>query len=163
LTAAVTTSVMPNRIAMGAAAVWEPLLAAALTAATIVGLIYMGGRVYTGAILHAGPALSLRDAWKRATPETRATPAVGVSSASTCLPRTRGRRAERTTMARTEQPNHRVFTTVLILAGVGLGILVAVLTKDVIVGVIMGAPLVGVVTQLVKLWSGQGGRHPRHL
>jgi hypothetical protein len=66
-------------------------------------------------------------------------------------------------MARTEQPNRRVFMTVLILAGIGLGILIAALAKDVIIGVIIGALLVGVVTQLVKLWSGPGGRYPGHL
>jgi len=53
---------MPTRIAMGATAWWEPLIAAALTAATIVGLVFVGGRVYAGAILHTGPSLKLRDA-----------------------------------------------------------------------------------------------------
>lgn len=55
---------MPNRIAMGATAWWEPVLAAALTLAAIVGLVQFGGRVYAGAILHTGPTLKLRDAWR---------------------------------------------------------------------------------------------------
>ena len=38
---------MPTRIAMGAAAWWEPAVAAALTAAAIAGLVVLGGRVYT--------------------------------------------------------------------------------------------------------------------
>lgn len=54
---------MPNRIAMGAAAWWEPVAAAGLTVAAVVGLVRLGGRVYTGAVLHSGAALSLRDAW----------------------------------------------------------------------------------------------------
>ena len=54
---------MPNRIAMGAASWWEPLLAVALTLAAIAGLVVFGGRVYTRAILHTGSTLSLGDAW----------------------------------------------------------------------------------------------------
>jgi ABC-2 type transport system permease protein len=55
---------MPNRIAMGVATWWDPLLAALLTLATIIGLIALGGRVYTRAILHTGATLSLSDAWR---------------------------------------------------------------------------------------------------
>lgn len=55
---------MPNRIAMGAAAWWEPVLAAGLTVAAIAALVQVGGRVYTNAILHTGPTLKLRDAWR---------------------------------------------------------------------------------------------------
>jgi ABC-2 type transport system permease protein len=58
---------MPNRIAMGATAWWEPVLAAALALAAIVGLVQFGGRVYAGAILHTGPKLKLRDAWRGTT------------------------------------------------------------------------------------------------
>jgi ABC-2 type transport system permease protein len=54
---------MPNRIAMGATAWWEPVLAAGLTVGAIAGLVQFAGRVYTGAILHSGPTLKLRDAW----------------------------------------------------------------------------------------------------
>jgi hypothetical protein len=41
---------------MGAAAWWEPVIAAALTVAAIAGLVQLAGRVYTRAILHSGPA-----------------------------------------------------------------------------------------------------------
>ena len=58
---------MPNRIAMGATAWWEPVLAAGLTVAAIAGLLRFAGRVYTGAILHGGPSLTLRDAWRSMT------------------------------------------------------------------------------------------------
>ena len=58
---------MPGRIAIGAAAWWEPLIAVALAIAAIAGLVVLAGRVYTGAILHTGPTLKLSDAWNAAT------------------------------------------------------------------------------------------------
>ena len=54
---------MPARIAMGAASWWEPAVAAALTLAAIAGLVVLGGRIYTAAVLHSGPTLKLRDIW----------------------------------------------------------------------------------------------------
>jgi ABC-2 type transport system permease protein len=56
---------MPGRIALGAAAWWEPVLAVTLTLAAIAGLVVFAGRVYTSAILHTGPTLKLRDVWRR--------------------------------------------------------------------------------------------------
>jgi ABC-2 type transport system permease protein len=56
--------VMPNRIAMGAATWWEPVAAAAVTIAAVAGLVVLGGRVYTAGILHSGPTLKLRQAWR---------------------------------------------------------------------------------------------------
>jgi ABC-2 type transport system permease protein len=56
---------VPSRIAMGAAAWWEPILAVVLTVATIAGLVDLGGRMYARAILHTGPRLRLRDVWRR--------------------------------------------------------------------------------------------------
>ena len=58
---------MPARIAMGASTWWEPMLAVILTVAAVAGLVRFGGRVYAGAILHAGPTLKMRDAWRGAT------------------------------------------------------------------------------------------------
>jgi ABC-2 type transport system permease protein len=55
---------MPSRIAMGATEWWEPALAVVLTVAAIIGLVQLGGRVYAGAILHTGPTLRVRDAWR---------------------------------------------------------------------------------------------------
>ena len=55
--------VMPERIAMDATAWWEPVGAAALSVATIAGLVQLGGWVYARAILHTGPTLKLRDIW----------------------------------------------------------------------------------------------------
>ena len=59
---------MPSRIAMGATAWWEPMLAVVITLASIAGLVQFGGRVYAGAILHTGPTLRLRDVWRGTTP-----------------------------------------------------------------------------------------------
>ena len=58
---------MPGRLALGAAAWWEPVLASAITLAAIAGLAVFAARVYTGAILHTGPTLKLRDAWRDTT------------------------------------------------------------------------------------------------
>jgi ABC-2 type transport system permease protein len=55
---------MPNRIAMGVATWWDPLVAASVTLATIAGLVVLGGRIYTRAILHTGATLSLGEAWR---------------------------------------------------------------------------------------------------
>ena len=68
---------MPSRIAMGATTWWEPLLAIALTLAAIAGLVQLGGRVYTRAILHSGPTLRLWDVWRGGT--SRRSGAVGGS------------------------------------------------------------------------------------
>ena len=55
---------LPNRIAMGVATWWDPLLAALLAVAAIAGLVVLGGRIYTRAILHTGATLSVREAWR---------------------------------------------------------------------------------------------------
>jgi len=62
---------MPVRIAMGAAAWWEPVLAAVLIIAVIAALVQLGGRVYARAVLHGGPALRLRDVWRGTPSGTR--------------------------------------------------------------------------------------------
>jgi ABC-2 type transport system permease protein len=54
---------MPGRIALGAAAWWEPPVAAVLTLAAVAGLISFAGRVYQNAVLHTGATLHLREAW----------------------------------------------------------------------------------------------------
>jgi ABC-2 type transport system permease protein len=72
---------MPNRIAMGVAAWWEPMLAVVLTLAAIVGLVQFGGRVYAGAILHTGPTLRLRDAWRGPTAPRSSVPGAGTRPA----------------------------------------------------------------------------------
>jgi ABC-2 type transport system permease protein len=135
---------MPGRIALGVTAWWEPLFAAALTLATIAALVRVGGRVYVSALLHGGAPLSLRAAWRRSGP-----PAAVPERA--------------TTVTKSDLPAHRLLVTVLMVIGVAAGTVVAVLTSDVIVGVIVGASFVALSVQLVKLWSGQGRRRAPHL
>ena len=55
-------------------------------------------------------------------------------------------------------------TTVGALSGVGIliGVLVAVLSSDVILGVIAGASFIAVTVGLLRLWTGEGTRRPRH-
>jgi ABC-2 type transport system permease protein len=54
--------VMPVRQAAGAAAWWEVLLAVALMLVSIAGIVRVGGRVYSGALLRTGGKVKLREA-----------------------------------------------------------------------------------------------------
>ncbi len=79
---------MPVRIAMGTAAWWEPAVALALTVLTIAGLVELGGRVYTRAVLHSGPTLKLRDVWRdHHAPERNVSPGRAASSGTARSPR----------------------------------------------------------------------------
>jgi ABC-2 type transport system permease protein len=150
---------MPGRIAMGAAAWWQPAVAVVLTVATIAGLVHVGGRLYVRAILHSGSSLSLHDAWS---------PSRSPAPKSTDVTRKTQRwptnlRFKRTsTMTPTPQQSHPLLLTIITSAGVALGVLVAVLAHDVIVGVVVGAALIAVATQIVKLWTGHGDRTLHH-
>jgi ABC-2 type transport system permease protein len=151
---------MPGRIAMGATAWWEPVLAVALTLATIIGLVRLAGRLYTGAILHSGPALSLKDAWRSST--TAGPGRAHAHSPKTLRHRARALADGRTTMARTDLSSHRLLITVLTGIAIALGIAVAVLASDVILGVIAGAGFFAVATMMVRLWTGHPGPPPVH-
>jgi ABC-2 type transport system permease protein len=152
---------MPARIALGVAAWWEPLVAAALALAAIGGLTVIAGRVYTGSILHTGPTLSLRDAWRHAISPRPGTPQPGTRHlgtrrhASLANPDRRGERA------RMQLTTNRLTIAVLILA-VGLGAAVAVLGNDVVIGVAVGSAFFAVVTRLAKAWAGHSNRHASH-
>jgi ABC-2 type transport system permease protein len=155
---------MPGRIAMGAAAWWEPVTAAILTLVTAAALVLLAGRLYTNAILHAGPRLSLKDAWRSETTPApgAAAPAPGATEASMRITTTLRQRARAATrgrraMTRTDLTGHRLLITILTGVGVALGIAVAVLTSDVILGVIAGAGFIAVAVQMVKLWTGHLG------
>ena len=121
---------MPGRIAMGATAWWEPVAAAILTLATTAGLVHLAGNVYTRAILHSGPALSLRDLWRRRTASG------GAIEAST-----------------RDLTGHRMLITVLTGVGVALGVAAAVFTHDVIIGVTAGAGFTAITVQMAKRWN----------
>jgi ABC-2 type transport system permease protein len=78
---------MPFRIAMGAATWWDLVIAVVLTLAAIAGLVALGGRIYTHAILHTGAPLSIGDAWRggplRGAIESRGAQTVGPTSEGT--------------------------------------------------------------------------------
>jgi len=59
-----TPMIMPMRTALGSAQPWEVALSIALVVASIVLLIWVGSRVYTGALLRTGGTVKLRDAWR---------------------------------------------------------------------------------------------------
>jgi len=60
-------------------------------------------------------------------------------------------------MTRTDLSSHRLLITILTGAGIALGIGTAVLTSDVILGVIAGAGFIAVALQMVRLWTGHPG------
>lgn len=57
-----STMVMPVRIATGAVTWWEILLAVALLIVAIVGVVRIGGRIYSGALLGKGGRVKIKDA-----------------------------------------------------------------------------------------------------
>jgi ABC-2 type transport system permease protein len=58
--------VMPVRIAAGAAQTWEILVAVLGTALAAVVLVWLGSRVYAGALLRTGGKVKLLEAWRGA-------------------------------------------------------------------------------------------------
>ncbi len=60
-----------------------------------------------------------------------------------------------------QRPSPAVVAT-LTTIGVVIGLVVAILTSDVILGVIAGASFIAITVGLVRLWAGDGTRHPRH-
>jgi ABC-2 type transport system permease protein len=62
----VTPFVMTIRTAAGSVAVWEVAVSIALMGLSTYGLIKLGARIYTGAILRVGPRVRLREAWRSA-------------------------------------------------------------------------------------------------
>lgn len=65
-------------------------------------------------------------------------------------------------MTQTEQGPSRAVVTTFTGIGVAIGVVVAILTSDVILGVIAGASFIALTVGLVRLWAGGGTRHPRH-
>jgi ABC-2 type transport system permease protein len=148
---------MPGRIAMGATSWWEPVVAAVLTLAATAGLVVLAGRVYTMAILHSGPALSLHDVWR-----DKAASGPGVSGAGTREAEPRPQPADvtaggRTTMTGSDLTRHRWLITVLTGVGVVVGVAIAIITADVIIGVAAGAGFIAVANQMVRLWARHTG------
>jgi len=153
---------MPGRIAMGAGAWWEPVAAAVLTLAAIAGLVQVAGRIYTRAILHSGPALSLRDVWRGSAAPGSGASGAGMPEAELSAQPSRIAAGDRTVRAESDLARHRMLITALIGAGVVLGVAVALLTHDVIIGVTAAAASVAIATRLVRLWTRHGGPPVAH-
>jgi ABC-2 type transport system permease protein len=134
---------MPNRIAMGVATWWDPLVAVFLTLATIAGLVVLGGRIYTRAILHTGATLSLGEAWRGAPLPTHQD--VPVTTEST----------ERKEEPAVTQPTTREARTQLVLTviGIAVGGIMFALTGDFVLGVGVGAVVFTLARQAMKIWG----------
>ena len=56
--------VLPARSVLGGVPLWEHVLAVALVLVTIYALVHLAGRVYGHGLLHSGPRLGPRTAWR---------------------------------------------------------------------------------------------------
>jgi hypothetical protein len=136
---------MPNRVAMGATTWWDPLVAVAVTLATIAGLVVVGGRIYTRAILHTGAAMKLSDAWRDtpvaapATTNGTAAVAAEASSADVRVDEERGL-------------DRRLVVIVAVAAAVGAA--VVALSGDVIIGIGVAAAVYALSDRALKAWGG---------
>ena len=65
-------------------------------------------------------------------------------------------------MTRTGPASHRLLITVLTGIGVAIGIAVAVLASDVIIGVAVGAVFIAIANMMVRLWTGHPGPPVAH-
>jgi hypothetical protein len=132
---------MPNRIAMGSATWWDPVLAVILTLATIAGLVVLGGRVYTRAILHTGGALSLGEAWRGSPlpshPEVATTGTSGTEVPTQMRPSTHAMRTQ----------------FVLTIIAIAVGAVVFAVTRDVVISVGVGATTYALARHAVKIWG----------
>jgi len=57
---------MPERVILGDAAAWEPVLSALLVLAFAAISVGIGARLYEGSVLHTSSRLTVRRAWRRA-------------------------------------------------------------------------------------------------
>ena len=140
---------MPNRIAMGATTWWEPFVAAALTLAAIAGLVQFGGRVYAGGILHTGPTLKLRDAWRRTTAGKHSSVVTGPTHTESKP------HPEDARHARANWQRNRLMNGAIIGLGVALAVAVFVLTDDAVIGIAAGAGFYAIATRLTKARTGR--------
>ena len=65
-------------------------------------------------------------------------------------------------MTSPEQTPSRTIVGALSSVGILIGVVVAVLSSDVILGVIAGASFIAVTVGLLRLWTGGETRRPRH-
>jgi hypothetical protein len=65
-------------------------------------------------------------------------------------------------MTRTDSGPSRTVVGTLTGIGIALGIVVALMLEDVILGVIAGASFIAITVGLVRLWTGGGSPRPHH-
>jgi ABC-2 type transport system permease protein len=58
--------VVPVRVALGAIPAWQYLASVLLTVASIIGLVFVAGRIYAGGLLRYGGRVKVREAWRSA-------------------------------------------------------------------------------------------------
>lgn len=145
---------MPNRIAMGAATWWDPIVAVALTLATIAGLVILGGRVYSGAMLHTGGTLKLRDAWQRTTTATPPRAESDARRVEAAPPSLSAHEAATTT------EGHAGRLTQGVLLGIALGIAAAVylVVQDAVIAIAVGAAVFAIASRMAKARSARVNR-----
>ena len=151
---------MPNRIAMGATAWWEPVAAVAITVVAIAALVQFGGRVYTGGILHSGPTLKVREAWQGTSP-------THAQTVTTTPPN-----AVRPRPSRQEPGDHEAVATGtasvrrIDVAVIGGALLVAavvfLLSRDAVIGIAVGAGGYAIANRVVKARTRRADRHYSH-
>jgi ABC-2 type transport system permease protein len=140
---------MPFRVAMGAATWWDPVVAVVLTVASIAGLVALGGRVYTRAILHTGATLTMGDAWRDTTDRARRKTALDAGVLT--QPSGAGRVATR---------DNPVALVVLIGLSTAVGGAVFALVGDFMVGLIVAAAFYALAVRAVK-WRSNAGDEKR--
>jgi hypothetical protein len=65
-------------------------------------------------------------------------------------------------MTRTDQEPSRVVISTFTGIGVAIGVVVMMLTNDIILGVIAGSALIAITVGLVRLWTGGGSPRSHH-
>jgi ABC-2 type transport system permease protein len=135
---------MPNRIAMGATTWWDPVVAAFLTVAAIAGLVVLGGRVYTRAILHTGATLSLGEAWRGAPLPSHPDGSVTTGSIE------RKKEVAAMTQPTTDEARTQLVLTVIAIA---VGGIMFALAGDFVIGVGVGAAVFALARQAIKVWG----------
>jgi ABC-2 type transport system permease protein len=140
---------MPNRIAMGTATWWDPVVAVILTLATIAALVALGGRVYTRAILHTGARLSLGEAWR--SPLLASQPEVAD-------PTTAAEEGEVPALMRSTTHETRIQFGMTVFA-LAVGAAVFALAGDFVIGVGVGAAVFALARQVMKIWGPKDDHH----
>ena len=65
-------------------------------------------------------------------------------------------------MTRTDQGTSLIVRLTVAGIGIAIGAVVALLTNDVILGVIAGSGLIAITIGLLRLWTGDGSSRPHH-